>query len=67
LKLNKAATVRAVCRKYMLTIAQVAELNPDISARMLRSSATLPRGFVIKLPAAKSGKGQALAALSPTR
>ncbi len=60
-RLSKPASVKEICRKYSTSVADVAQLNPDITHRMIRSGNKLPTGYVIKLPAGASISGRALA------
>ncbi|MEN9833844.1 MAG: hypothetical protein RL011_37 [Pseudomonadota bacterium] len=64
LRLSKPASVKEICRKYTISVTDIAQLNPDISFRMIRSGGKLPTGYVIKLPAGANMTGRALASTS---
>jgi membrane-bound lytic murein transglycosylase D len=51
LKLVKDMSISEIKKKYNITSAQIADLNPDISRPVIRSQGLLPKGYVLKLPA----------------
>jgi hypothetical protein len=44
-------SISEIKKKYNITSAQIADLNPDISRPVIRSQGLLPKGYVLKLPA----------------
>lgn len=56
LRLPKEMTIQQVQRQYNVTREIVAEFNPDISRRYLRSNGTLPRNYELKIPASEDFK-----------
>ena len=67
LKLTKPISVRDICRKNTVSLAQVAQLNPDISSRIIRSESKLPKGFVIKIPVSTNISSRTFASSSTSR
>jgi len=61
LRLTKPLSVKEICHKYAASVPAVAQLNPDISPRMIRSGGKLPTGYIIKLPAGVNLAGRTLA------
>ncbi len=51
LKLAKPMSIGEIKKKYNISSADIAEFNPDISRPVIRSNGTLPKGYVLKLPA----------------
>ena len=67
IKLSKPISVREICRKNTVSLAQVAQLNPDISPRVIRSESNLPTGFVIKIPVKTNITSRTFASRSTSR
>jgi membrane-bound lytic murein transglycosylase D len=67
IKLSKPISVREICRRNTVSLAQVAQLNPDISPRVIRSESKLPTGFVIKIPASTNTSSRTFASSSTSR
>jgi len=51
IRLGKPTSIRELKKKYSLSVTQIAALNPDITSGVLRSAGTLPKGYVLKVPA----------------
>jgi len=55
-RLTRPTTVAALKKKFRLTTFTILEFNPDLSPHLVRSRwASLPRGYVIKVPVPKVG------------
>ena len=67
LKLSKPLSIREICRKKTFSLSQLAQLNPDISARVMRSDSKLPTGFVIKIPVHTDVSSRTFASSSTSR
>lgn len=53
IRLDKALTIAQVRKKYNLSQHDLGEFNPDILRPVLVGNGTLPRGYVLKVPAKK--------------
>jgi membrane-bound lytic murein transglycosylase D len=50
-RLTKPTSLAVLKKQYQMTSTEVAEFNPDITYGMIRTHGTLPRGYVLKVPA----------------
>lgn len=51
IRLNAYTSITVLKKRYNITTEEIAALNPDMTRAFIRSGGTLPRGYVIKVPA----------------